>query len=109
MCSCYIWYKSLDSVFMFVILYFVVVFDCLLFLMIRRPPRSTRTDTLFPYTTLFRLTHSLTHPPNSSDRHPRSPPDAPAQVEAEVDLTNSLWEITQILQDRKSTRLNYSH
>src|SRR3546814_19804806 len=27
---------------------------CVLFLMIRRPPRSTRTDTLFPYTTLFR-------------------------------------------------------
>src|SRR3546814_4185858 len=26
----------------------------LFFLMIRRPPRSTRTDTLFPYTTLFR-------------------------------------------------------
>src|SRR3546814_19124325 len=43
----------------------VVVIVCLLcsshrsfmfffFLMIRRPPRSTRTDTLFPYTTLFR-------------------------------------------------------
>src|SRR3546814_11360529 len=39
-----------------------VVFLCLwstysvliFFLMIRRPPRSTRTDTLFPYTTLFR-------------------------------------------------------
>src|SRR3546814_19530008 len=29
--------------------------------MIRRPPRSTRTDTLFPYTTLFR----------SASRHPR--------------------------------------
>src|SRR3546814_4441638 len=28
------------------------------FLMIRRPPRSTRTDTLFPYTTLFR-SHQL--------------------------------------------------
>src|SRR3546814_16858249 len=31
--------------------------NCLIlicFLMIRRPPRSTRTDTLFPYTTLFR-------------------------------------------------------
>src|SRR3546814_21059479 len=28
----------------------VVIF----FLMLRRPPRSTRTDTLFPYTTLFR-------------------------------------------------------
>src|SRR3546814_13343542 len=34
-----------------------VTFDfasVLFFLMIRRPPRSTRTDTLFPYTTLFR-------------------------------------------------------
>src|SRR3546814_17409138 len=29
------------------------------FLMIRRPPRSTRTDTLFPYTTLFRSKTSL--------------------------------------------------
>src|SRR3546814_6903583 len=28
-----------------------------IFLMIRRPPRSTRTDTLFPYTTLFRSPH----------------------------------------------------
>src|SRR3546814_4216647 len=28
------------------------------FLMIRRPPRSTRTDTLFPYTTLFRSTRT---------------------------------------------------
>src|SRR3546814_5306690 len=27
--------------------------------MIRRPPRSTRTDTLFPYTTLFRSGHVL--------------------------------------------------
>src|SRR3546814_16647758 len=27
--------------------------------MIRRPPRSTRTDTLFPYTTLFRSKHLL--------------------------------------------------
>src|SRR3546814_15495528 len=27
---------------------------CFFVLMIRRPPRSTRTDTLFPYTTLFR-------------------------------------------------------
>src|SRR3546814_14679722 len=28
--------------------------------MIRRPPRSTRTDTLFPYTTLFRTEHADT-------------------------------------------------
>src|SRR3546814_2183958 len=33
--------------------YFVLSFT-FFFLMIRRPPRSTRTDTLFPYTTLFR-------------------------------------------------------
>src|SRR3546814_18225099 len=41
--------------------YHVIVFHIspvpyLFFLMIRRPPRSTRTDTLFPYTTLFRST-----------------------------------------------------
>src|SRR3546814_19760923 len=34
------------------------VFNVHLFLMIRLPPRSTRTDTRFPYTTLFR-----SHPP----------------------------------------------
>src|SRR3546814_15301333 len=40
----------------FCVLFYVLCF-CLFFfffLMIRRPPRSTRTDTLFPYTTLFR-------------------------------------------------------
>src|SRR3546814_17480768 len=31
-----------------------VILMCIFCLMIRRPPRSTRTDTLFPYTTLFR-------------------------------------------------------
>src|SRR3546814_19465607 len=41
------------------------------FLMIRRPPRSTRTDTLFPYTTLFRSV-------------PRGPlPDEPHRVHPE--------------------------
>src|SRR3546814_2765757 len=38
----------------------------LFFLMIRRPPRSTRTDTLFPYTTLFRSGHT----PNLTFRTP---------------------------------------
>src|SRR3546814_12169673 len=33
---------------------FLCVSMFVFFLMIRRPPRSTRTDTLFPYTTLFR-------------------------------------------------------
>src|SRR3546814_2555092 len=31
-----------------------MIYISFFFLMIRRPPRSTRTDTLFPYTTLFR-------------------------------------------------------
>src|SRR3546814_426202 len=37
---------------MTIVLYIVYLY--ILFLIIRRPPRSTRTDTLFPYTTLFR-------------------------------------------------------
>src|SRR3546814_7901684 len=47
--------------------------------MIRRPPRSTRTDTLFPYTTLFRSSCRSRHWQDSradrtvgaSDRHPQ--------------------------------------
>src|SRR3546814_3590173 len=35
---------------------------CFCFLMIRRPPRSTRTDTLFPYTTLSDLPPASGHP-----------------------------------------------
>src|SRR3546814_14430667 len=42
-------YISVDSM---VYLYNSIV--CFFFLMILRPPRATRTDTLFPYTTLFR-------------------------------------------------------
>src|SRR3546814_9043083 len=37
---------------------FYSILHVVFFLMIRRPPRSTRTDTLFPYTTLFRSTHA---------------------------------------------------
>src|SRR3546814_20449435 len=36
--------------------------------MIRRPPRSTRTDTLFPYSTLFRSTKALSLEKNRNDR-----------------------------------------
>src|SRR3546814_18531437 len=36
--------------------------------MIRRPPRSTRTDTLFPYTTLFRSLRQLTVAPAVGER-----------------------------------------
>src|SRR3546814_7703215 len=46
--------------------------------MIRRPPRSTRTDTLFPYTTLFRSARSAPQGQDVGFRHP-----APRQAEAE--------------------------
>src|SRR3546814_8849782 len=36
--------------------------------MIRRPPRSTRTDTLFPYTTLFRSLHGTAGVPSRRAR-----------------------------------------
>src|SRR3546814_20017785 len=36
------------------------------FFMIRRPPRSTRTDTLFPYTTLFRSPSAISSAPRRS-------------------------------------------
>src|SRR3546814_6570553 len=43
------------------------------FLMIRRPPRSTRTDTLFPYTTLFR-SWSFWHEQDAAAASPRAGP-----------------------------------
>src|SRR3546814_8979085 len=46
------------------------------FLMIRRPPRSTRTDTLFPYTTLFRSSghcnSAVIFAPHDDAAHPRN-------------------------------------
>src|SRR3546814_306479 len=48
---------------------------CFFFLMIRRPPRSTRTDTLFPYTTLFRsLVQGIAAAPRFVVGHPFNPP-----------------------------------
>src|SRR3546814_13760567 len=42
--------------------------------MIRRPPRATRTDTLLPYTTLFRSEHRFQPTPELLQRLP-TPPD----------------------------------
>src|SRR3546814_12847932 len=56
------------------ILCLIVIF----FLMIRRPPRSTRTDTLFPYTTLFRSRcPSRRRGPRYRRGAPREPSSAP--------------------------------
>src|SRR3546814_1135333 len=54
----------------------VIVF---FFLMIRRPPRSTRTDTLFPYTTLFRSSEALI----MTTQMRANPLATPAQITAE--------------------------
>src|SRR3546814_9547266 len=53
--------------------------------MIRRPPRSTRTDTLFPYTTLFRSIRAVhrvvtAYPAVSSVNHVRTIHTAPDKV-----------------------------
>src|SRR3546814_10947714 len=42
----------------------------IMFLMLRRPPRSTRTDTLFPYTTRFRSSSVTARSPIYSSRYP---------------------------------------
>src|SRR3546814_11739223 len=81
-----------------------------LFLMIRRPPRSTRTDTLFPYTTLFRSTIKVLNAQNAgatgvliADNAPGNPP--PSLGGTDPSITIPAIRIT----DRKSTRLNSSH
>src|SRR3546814_14139072 len=61
--------------------------------MIRRPPRSTRTDTLFPYTTLFRSLRQIATPPGDIERRRIRPPEIPgvapqfAQREGEATAT----------------------
>src|SRR3546814_13991423 len=83
---------------------------CLLifFLMIRRPPRSTRTDTLFPYTTLFRSIGHFTWPvrilaAGFTRKQDRKRPDGPNRSE------KGDHPVTRQPTDRKSTRLNSSH
>src|SRR3546814_18588247 len=66
--------------------YIYGVFFYFFFLMIRRPPRSTRTDTLFPYTTLFRSCHRVApgcHSPQFGDiAHKHHRPSWPRSCQA---------------------------
>src|SRR3546814_17812884 len=92
-------------------------------LMIRRPPRSTRTDTLFPYTTLFR-----SHARWTGGLHPDDGNHAPYHREmretleglgmalsiadsyaALFDRPTADFVFPLLNRDRKSTRLNSSH
>src|SRR3546814_17928920 len=76
------------------------------FLMIRRPPRSTRTDTLFPYTTLFRSTTDG----DGEARRPHLIRVEPAHhlAEREAGPVDEA-DLHRAAGDRKSTRLNSSH
>src|SRR3546814_11085449 len=78
------------------------------FLMIRRPPRSTRTDTLFPYTTLFRSGRSegcLVRDGRRVLALQVQPVCAACSVGGRSMSTNT----SMVDSDRKSTRLNSSH
>src|SRR3546814_14038297 len=101
--------------------------------MIRRPPRSTRTDTLFPYTTLFRssIVHDETRNVTEGGRTATTlvfsdlPRDASAELTVTLTGTGTVSVGTLIIGrafdlgeseaaptislDRKSTRLNSSH
>src|SRR3546814_13543585 len=100
------------------------------FLMIRRPPRSTRTDTLFPYTTLFRSIGPSARCHRSRDReialavgqlqplgddlawgaeHLMDRPQRAAAAVAGKGKTRAVQPFRDIAGDRKSTRLNSSH
>src|SRR3546814_3147966 len=77
---------------------------CLLlffFLMIRRPPRSTRTDTLFPYTTLFRSPGSqATDRPSFQSRIGRDRTDEwlhPPRRQAAEPAQDRLWLSSPVL------------
>src|SRR3546814_14337053 len=85
------------------------------FLMIRRPPRSTRTDTLFPYTTLFRSRRSLridivvTDTEAGHDLERRQAREKRV-VDTSVELAGGdPADRSAVRGDRKSTRLNSSH
>src|SRR3546814_15668534 len=95
----------------------------LFFLMLRRPPRSTRTDTLFPYTTLFRSADimveerlarnlaALGEAQHLAAQRGQAPVVAIELVDQIFDLgaveLHALDQRGQL--DRKSTRLNSSH
>src|SRR3546814_17112384 len=120
-----------------ILIYVYIHFFCLFsffffFLMYRRPPRSTRTDTLFPYTTLFRSTPALIATKilvelvNWSEtrwvassafsviRPPKRETIYPNNVKNEGELRVREIREYHVQQkketlDRKSTRLNSSH
>src|SRR3546814_3934789 len=71
------------------------------FLMIRRPPRSTRTDTLFPYTTLFRSSPCSARLPKTASQSSRWAPVnsntiAPSMATRSEEHTSELQSLMRI-------------
>src|SRR3546814_17111632 len=98
----------------------LLLFMCVFFfLMIRRPPRSTRTDTLFPYTTLFRsvervggnMLYVIHHQPAARGSYFSVLCTYPIGSGRPIRIhPNSSHGTNQGKEtDRKSTRLNSSH
>src|SRR3546814_13122732 len=69
--------------------------------MIRRPPRSTRTDTLFPYTTLFRSQHYVSgFVLNGEDRAPWRLLDSAADAGRRRGAAEPfVWAYPQVVRD----------
>src|SRR3546814_8915482 len=87
-------------------MYMLFVFFMLsfFFLMIRRPPRSTRTDTLFPYTTLFRsLRYRRRY--RRADRH-RGKPAGRRRSEEHTSELQSLMRISYAVFCLKKKKTN---
>src|SRR3546814_3460179 len=92
------------SLFVLLLLFLLFSSYVLFFLMIRRPPRSTRTDTLFPYTTLFRSSASLRRVDHNAPRcskrtasrrtPPRTTPRSPGRSEEHTSEFQSLMRIS---------------
>src|SRR3546814_12248461 len=87
--------------------------------MIRRPPRSTRTVTLFPYSTRFRSLRHRNSPiqtieieviPGRVEQFPLSAPRQEQQADDILELRiGTFLDRPFQSEDRKSTRLNSSH
>src|SRR3546814_14337351 len=103
--------------------YFIRDSCVIFFLIVQHTPRSTRTDNLFPYTTLFRspagvaeVAGAVAGPEEVEQKHVDAERGQGARLQRchaprAVHLLGEGWQIHQAeaLSDRKSTRLNSSH
>src|SRR3546814_17426016 len=80
--------------------------------MLRRPPRSTRTDTLFPYTTLFRSAqHRDARPSTASYRADRRcrPLRSPADPASSGSVVMERHQILELMGDLKLAGMRHAY